>query len=71
MAIGIAGDNPVSTPSAQAAALAPAQSQDLLTQILIELRTLTTVTNNGLNGTDELSNIRQDQDIAVVTGVGY
>lgn len=68
MAIGIAGDNPATIP---AATLTSAQSLDLLTQILIELRTQTVVTNAGLNGTDELSNIRQDQDIAVVTGVGY
>ena len=68
MPIGLAGDSPQTIPTAT---LTSAQSLDLLTQLLIELRTLTTVTNSGLNNPDDLSNIRNDQDIAVVTGVGY
>lgn len=69
MAVGIAGDSPQTIPTAT---LTTAQTLDLLTQILIELRTNTFVTAQGA-GTipDDLSNIRNDQDIAIVTGVDY
>lgn len=66
MAIGIAGDNPTTIPGAT---LTTSQSLDLLTQLLIELRTLTTVTANGLNSAEDLTRVRMDQDIAIVTGV--
>lgn len=69
MAIGIAGDSPQTIPTAT---LTTAQTLDLLTQLLIEMRTQTVIQQAGLlPTTDDLNNIRNDQDIEIVTGTGF
>lgn len=67
MAIGIAGDSPQTIPTATLTTL---QTLDLLQQLLIEMRVQTALQAEVISPPVDLNNIRQDQDMEVVTGVG-